>query len=264
MHRLRRLTLRAAGLLAGTSVAAVYASVPRGVHAQALPQIVSRARASIVAIGSFERLRNPQFAFHGTGFIVGNGNLVATCAHVVPELNAAGSAQIAMAMPASGGARVLPLAPFASNEDADLALLRFQGPALPGLALAAPDAASEGMDVAMIGYPLGAALGLHPATHRGVIAAIAPMVIPRRRAAGLDPKAVQRLRADPIEVLQLDVTAYPGNSGSPLLDASSGQVLGVVSMAAVKGSRESAISAPTGISYAVPVQQLLALLPTER
>jgi hypothetical protein len=33
-------------------------------------------------------------------------------------------------------------------------------------------------------------------------------------------------------------------------------------MAAVKGSRESALSAPTGISYAIPVRYLHELLAT--
>jgi S1-C subfamily serine protease len=61
-------------------------------------------------------------------------------------------------------------------------------------------------------------------------------------------------------VLQLDATAYPGNSGGPVLDAASGRVVGVVNMVLVKAGRESALSQPTGISYAVPVRHLLALM----
>ena len=61
-------------------------------------------------------------------------------------------------------------------------------------------------------------------------------------------------------VLQLDATAYPGNSGGPLLDADTGQVLGILNMVLVKASRESALSQPTGISYAIPVEHLRALI----
>ena len=37
-------------------------------------------------------------------------------------------------------------------------------------------------------------------------------------------------------------------------------VIGLVNMVLVKGSRESALSNPTGISYAIPVRHLQALL----
>jgi S1-C subfamily serine protease len=55
-------------------------------------------------------------------------------------------------------------------------------------------------------------------------------------------------------VYQLDATAYPGNSGGPLLDAHGGQVVGIVNMVLVKGTRESALTNPTGITYAIPVR----------
>ena len=59
---------------------------------------------------------------------------------------------------------------------------------------------------------------------------------------------------------QLDGTAYPGNSGGPLFDGESGEVIGVINMVFVKGTKEAALSAPSGITFAVPVSFLLELL----
>ena len=272
-HPARRQVLRGAGLLAAARLVgqarlagiaplgATALLAPRPAAARDLPALVARARPSVVAIGTFERLRNPQFRFTGTGFAVDDGNTVATCAHVLPTLDPATQERLVLAAPApGGGVRVSSLTLQASNRDVDLAVLRFDGPALPALQLSTPDAAAEGVEVVLIGFPIGAALGLYPATHRGLVAAIAPMAIPTRNSSGLDAGAVNRLRGRPIEILQLDATAYPGNSGSPLLDTRDGRVLGVVNMVTVKGSRENAISAPSGISYAVPSSNLAALL----
>jgi S1-C subfamily serine protease len=76
----------------------------------------------------------------------------------------------------------------------------------------------------------------------------------------LNARAIAKLREGNFEVLQLDATAYPGNSGGPVFDAESGTVLAVLNMVMVKSSRESALSQPTGISYAIPVRHLLALM----
>ena len=61
-------------------------------------------------------------------------------------------------------------------------------------------------------------------------------------------------------VYQLDATAYPGNSGSPLYDPASGEVLGVMNMVFVKSTKENVLSDPSGISYAIPVEYLQRLL----
>jgi S1-C subfamily serine protease len=53
-------------------------------------------------------------------------------------------------------------------------------------------------------------------------------------------------------VFQLDGIAYPGSSGSPLYDAETGVVYGVINMVFIKGKKESAITDPSGISYAIP------------
>ena len=69
-----------------------------------------------------------------------------------------------------------------------------------------------------------------------------------------------RAMRDPFDVLQLDATAYPGNSGSPVYDPATGHVLGVLNSVLVKDSKESALERPTGISYAIPVRFVKALI----
>jgi len=65
-------------------------------------------------------------------------------------------------------------------------------------------------------------------------------------------------------VFQLDATSYPGNSGSPLYDPATGEVVGVLNMAFVKGTKEKALTDPSGISYAIPSRYLKALIGAAR
>ena len=135
----------------------------------------------------------------------------------------------------------------------DLALLRFDGPALARLDLGKSGSAREGQRVAFVGFPLGGALGFSPVTHRGTISAITSVALPSPSARQLDDRTISQIRSGTFEMLQLDATAYPGNSGGPLFDAETGEVLGVLNMVTLKGTRESALTHPSGISYAVPV-----------
>ena len=121
-----------------------------------------------------------------------------------------------------------------------------------------------GQAVALMGFPIGGVLGFSVVTHRGIVASITSAAMPAPTARQLDPRAVSRLREGNFELLQLDATAYPGNSGGPVLDADSGRVVGIVNMVLVKAGRESALSNPTGISYAIPVRHLHDLLKTPR
>ncbi|HMR71922.1 MAG TPA: S1C family serine protease, partial [Rubrivivax sp.] len=62
------------------------------------------------------------------------------------------------------------------------------------------------------------------------------------------------------DIYQLDATAYPGNSGGPGLNADTGDVVAGINMVLTKGSRESALQHPSGISYAIPVRWVHELL----
>jgi serine protease Do len=86
------------------------------------------------------------------------------------------------------------------------------------------------MDVALIGFPIGGVLGFRPVTHRGIVASIVASALPTQSSRQLNEGAVARLREGSFELLQLDATAYPGNSGGPLFDVETQQVIGVVNM----------------------------------
>jgi S1-C subfamily serine protease len=103
-------------------------------------------------------------------------------------------------------------------------------------------------------------LGPYPATHRATIAAITPIAIPQGRAGQLSAATARRLAAKPFPVFQLDGTAYPGNSGSPVYEATDGAVIGIVNMVLVKATKETLLSQPSGIAYAVPAEHLRSLL----
>lgn len=85
------------------------------------------------------------------------------------------------------------------------------------------------------------------------------MAVPVASGRQLTPDMLKRL-SDPFMVFQLDAVAYPGNSGSPLYAIETGRVIGVINSVYVKKTKESAISSPSGISYAIPVKHVRALL----
>jgi S1-C subfamily serine protease len=142
----------------------------------------------------------------------------------------------------------------------DLALLRIDGSPLPVLALRDSETVRDGDSVLFTGFPIGSVLGPFPATHRGMISAITPIAIPPANASQLDPAMIRRLSKGAFPVFQLDATAYPGSSGSPLYAPDTGDVVGVVNMVFVKGTKEAALTQPSGITYAIPSRYLIDLL----
>ena len=234
--------------------------------AAALPELIRQVKPAIVVIGTYARTRSPAFIMRGTGFVVGDGNTVATNSHVLPEtLDAAvGETLVVQVLPGQPSMQQRPATSVARDSAHDLALLRIEGSALPALTLQNEAAVSEGQSVAFIGFPIGTALGLSPVTHRGIISAITPIALPTGTANQLNEKVIKRLRAGSFEVYQLDATAYPGNSGGPLFDVERGEVVAVINMVFVKGTKESALTHPSGISFAIPVQFLQELLRDQR
>lgn len=242
---------------------AIVMSPSMSTAADTLPSLIAKFKPSVLAVGFYKETQSPRFGFSGTGFIVGDGNLLVTNAHVIARATKddSGAGSLVVYTPgASGLDSMRSLEVIEVDKAHDLVLLRFEGSALPVLTLDPAQAAREGQAVAFIGFPLGSNLGLSPVTHRGIVSAITSVALPSPSARQLDSRAIKALKDGAFDLLQLDATAYPGNSGGPVFDAETGAVVGVINMVALKGTRESALTHPSGISYAIPVEHVLRLL----
>jgi len=249
--------------LRGLALAIPLCLLPGPAAGQDATTTIERVKGSIVAVGTYQRTRTPPFEFRGTAFVVGDGTLLVTNAHVLPGvLDTTRLETLGILLPSAEPDKVQfrEVKQLAVDPGSDLAVLKMSGAALPAMRIGNSDGVKEGQMVLFTGFPIGSALGPYPATHRGMIAAITPIAIPQARSAELDPKTIRRLTTGSFPIFQLDATAYPGNSGSPVFDPATGEVLGIVNMVFVKGTKESILTQPSGITYAVPSRYLQDLL----
>jgi S1-C subfamily serine protease len=222
--------------------------------------LLPRIKLSVVGVGTQHPLRSPHARLAGTGFVVADGHYVVTNAHVPPTLLETEKGEtLAVMLRDRNGVDLRRAEKVANDPDHDLLLLKIEGAPLPALKLGNSDLAREGQQFYFTGYPIGAVLGLYPATHHAGLAAVAPVYSPVISVRNLMPKLIRQAEK-PFLIFQLDATAYPGNSGSPVYDGESGEVMAVVNSVFVKGSKESALKDPSGISYAIPVNYVRALL----
>jgi len=225
-----------------------------------LADTVEKIKPAIVGIGVHTPSGRQKNSLNGSGFVIGNGQYVVTNHHVLPkELDENTLQKMAIFTGSGKNAKVRTADIVASSALHDIAVLKVHGAPLPAMALADATFKREGSYVAFTGFPIGAVLGLYPVTHRGIIASITPTIIPVDNANQISIKMLKMLR-NPYLVYQLDATAYPGNSGSALYDVNSGEVIGIINKVFVQASKEAVITKPSGITYAIPVKYLLALL----
>ena len=225
-----------------------------------LPGTVAKIKPAIVAVGTFQKTRRPPTVFRGTGFVIGDGRLVATNAHVLPDkVDQDKNEFIAVFAANANGVEMRQAAVVGADRDYDMTILRISGAPLAAMILGNSDSVREGESYAFTGFPIGMVLGLHAVTHRGIVSAITPNVIPQLSGQQLEKKTLVRLIA-PYDVFQLDATAYPGNSGSPLYDPDTGHVIGILNKVFIQKSKETVIQKPSGISYAIPIKHLQELL----
>lgn len=235
---------------------------PPPARADGLVRTIAAVKPSVVGVGTFLKTRSPAVMFTGTGFAVGDGLSIVTNAHVVPnQLDGAKMEQLGVVVGSGLEFSFRPARLVALDREHDLAHLRLEsGPALPALTVGDSRVAAEGQALAFTGFPLGMVLGLNHVTHRATLSAITPIIMPSMSSRRLDARAITQLSRAPFKIFQLDGTAYPGNSGSPVYDPDSGELLAVINMVFVKGLKETAISNPSGITYAVPAQYVQELL----
>ncbi|WP_420474462.1 S1 family peptidase [Noviherbaspirillum sp. ST9] len=254
--------------LAPVCLSLVIATFVAPAAATDLPDTIARVKPSIVGIATLKKTRTPPIHFIGTGFVVGDGLTVITNAHVVKQVGVEDTSELLGVLTGTNQAADMRSATVVSTDpDRDLALLRIAGSPLPAMKIGNSELVREGHSLIFTGFPLGMVLGFHHVTHRALVASITPVADPAPASQTLNAKMIAQLRNTPYLVFQLDATAYPGSSGSPLYDPETGHVLGVINKVAVKGTKEAILTQPSGITYAIPgryVQELMDKRPPPR
>ena len=241
-------------------IAAVLAFALPAPARAALKDTIPAIKPSVVGIGTLLRTRSPAIVFVATGFAVADGLSIITNAHALPDLDTEKMETLGIVIGTGQKFDFRPVTVVAVDREHDLAHLRLAGTPLPALRLDSSGTVAEGQALAFTGFPLGMSLGLTPVTHRAMLSAITPMILPSLNSRRLDTRAINQLQRRPFAIMQLDGTAYPGNSGSPVYDPESGIVHGVLNMTFLKNQKENALSQPSGISYAIPVSYVRELL----
>jgi S1-C subfamily serine protease len=226
-----------------------------------LADTVAGVKPSVVAVGSLPKGGSGKPVQRGSGFVVADGRHVVTTTGAVSGGSGKGRGEgLAVFLPAGvQRARGRPARVVLEDAEHDISLLRFDGRALPALRIGRSADVREGELLAYTGFPTAGTVGLHTVTHRGIVSAISPNVVPPMSAKAMDRGLLEKL-ARPYPVFQLDVSAFPGNDGSPLYEPATGRVVGIINSTFVKTSKELSMSRSSAISYAIPVDHVRALL----
>ena len=241
-------------------VALLFSTTALAGESSRLPDTIEKIRPAVVGVGTFQKTRRPPSVFRGTGFVVADGLHVITNAHVLPEKVDSDKKEIIAIFAGKGNViDIREATKIAEDRAHDVAVLRITGQPLVAMALGDSDKVREGETYAFTGFPIGMVLGLNAVTHRGIISAVTPIVIPQLSGQLLEKKILTRLFA-PYDIFQLDATAYPGNSGSPLYHPETGQVIGIINKVFIQETKETVIQKPSGISYAIPIKHLATLI----
>jgi len=196
-----------------------------------LEELIAKIGDGVVLITVLDRTGHPVGL--GTGFVIDDTGLVATCFHVVR--NAAG-AQVQF----RGGFATAVKGSRQLNSQSDLAILELEKkpPHLVPLALGVSDELRLGQEVIAMGHPSG--LTLTPT--RGIVSGL-------HKTSELPPDARQflslRKASKDEEWVQTDAVISPGNSGGPLMNRR-GEVIGI----------NSWVSTETRFAFAVHVKHL--------
>jgi putative serine protease PepD len=244
------LTLVAAALLGAAGGAAVIAVAGDGGHAatttietpEPATRIADRPTGALTAEQVYEHAKDSvahisaqqqQGEATGTGFVVSQGGLIVTNAHVVE-----GATTIAVKV---GDGATLPATVVGRDASTDLALLRVDSDeTYAPLQLADSSAVQVGDQVYAIGNPYG----LDRTLTSGVVSAL------QRQITAPNGFSIDG-------AIQTDASINPGNSGGPLLDER-GRAIGVNSQ--ILNGSGSAQNGNVGIGFAVPASTVRTVI----
>lgn len=196
-----------------------------------IPSIVSKTSPAVVDITTqsttFSFFGGPQTQQGaGTGMILTSSGYILTNNHVLPVDG--GNITVTMQNGKQYTAKVV-----AANQQEDLALLKIKGSGLPTVTLGDSGQEQVGSSVIAIGNALGqfqnsVVTGIISGTNRSV------------RASDQGSASSEALNG----LFQTDAAINPGDSGGPLIDLSTGAVIGMDTAVASDGQ---------GIGFAIPI-----------
>ena len=228
-----------------------------------LVETIKKVKPSIIAVGTYHPLSRPAVKFYGTGFVFSRNGYAITAEHVLSAINRNGEIDNLYAFfPDTGNSIKVSAKVVTKNIKYDLAIIKLKGSGFNYLKLGDSSIVEEGQSIALCCFPYGPVFGLHPTTHTGIISNISPMAIPVQNMSLLSNRMINAL-TDPYFIFQLDCTAFPGNSGGPLLLPETGDVIGVLNSAFIQTTKENK-QISTGISYAIPINYIKELIESIR
>jgi len=199
-------------------------------YSRAVTRAVDVVAPSVVSVEvsrkDAPRGRSDQPAGAGSGFVFASDGLILTNSHVVE-----GSNKVQVALP---DGRDCEADVVGQDPDTDIAVLRITAPDLVPVVFGDSRSLRAGQLVIAIGNPYG----FHHTVTAGVVSALGRSL--RSRSGRLID-----------QVIQTDAALNPGNAGGPL----------VTSDGAVVGVNTAIIAGGQGLSFAVPISAVVAILP---